>query len=118
MQIDLSPVRRRRGRTYVAVVVYLLGFAVLLWVVWNWYLRAALDAAQHADPKGKFLLKAVSELILAVVLTCLLGGLILVFRVGRFFVPRPGPGPKRTSTKYIDAWSEAGKRLEQKKDEE
>src|SRR5271170_3534139 len=105
MQFDLRP--NRQARTYVRVIVYLLGFVVLLLVVWHSYLAPAIDAAQHADIKGKKTLQAVSQLMLALVLVYLLIGLILVFRVGRFFFPRPGPGPQRTKTKFVDAWTEA-----------
>ena len=109
---------RRRGRTYAGVIIYLVGFAVLLVIVWHSYLAAAIEAAKHADIRGKKYLQAVAQLMLSVVLVYLLAGLILVFRLGRFFFPRPGAGPKRSRTTYVDAWSEAGKRMDEKKAEE
>ena len=47
-------------------------------------------------------------LLFALVLVILISGLILTFRIGRFFFPRPS-GP-RVQTKHVDAWAEAGKR--------
>jgi TRAP-type mannitol/chloroaromatic compound transport system permease small subunit len=92
-------------------LAFLLGFVVLLIVVSNYYLLPALDAWQHStDPVGKKLLSAHSALLLAILLLILLSGLLLTFRIGRFFFPRPMR--KRSSTQYVDVWSEAGKRIQ------
>ena len=44
------------------------------------------------------------------VLFVLFAGLLLSFRVGRFFFPRPTPAPRRR-TEYVDAWVESGRRM-------
>jgi len=98
------------GRTYWGVVVFLLAFAVLVAVVTSYYLAPAMDAAKDATVKEKRTLVAYSRLLLTVVLFVLFAGLILTFRVGRFFLPRKSP--PRTQTKYVDAWAEAGKRMQ------
>ena len=41
-------------------------------------------------------------------------GLLLTFRISRFFFPRPTA--PRTHTKVVDAWTEAGQRLEEESD--
>ena len=48
--------------------------------------------------------------VYTIILTCLLAILMLVLRPGRFFLPRK-PEPK-VRTKYVDAWAEAGQRME------
>ena len=99
-----------QGRTYWAVLAFLIGFAILLVGVCSYYLVPAMDAAQHATPKEKRTLMAVSRLMLFVVLFVVFAGLLLTFRVGRFFFPRKSA--PRTHTDYVDAWSEAGKRMQ------
>ena len=104
--------RIRSGRTYWAVLAFLIGFAILLVGVSTYYLLPAMDAAHSTGvtAKEKRTLMAVSRLMLAVVLFVLFAGLLLTFRVGRFFFPRK-TGP-RTRTQYVDAWAEAGKRMQ------
>lgn len=102
----------RSGRSYWAVLAFLLGFAILLVGVLWYYLVPAMEAARS---KGitiveKRTLVAYSRLVLMVVLLVLFSGLVLTFRVGRFFIPRKSS--PRVKTKYVDAWSEAGKRME------
>ncbi len=46
--------------------------------------------------------------MLTILLVMLFCGLVLMFKVHRFFLPRPKT--PRTQTKYVDAWAEAGKR--------
>jgi hypothetical protein len=99
----------RRGVAYWGVVIYLLGFAALALVFLHYYLLPAYRASQHADIHARRQIGAVSALMLSVFLIYLLCGVILTFRVGRFFFPRPGS--KRVTTTYIDAWKEAGRRL-------
>jgi hypothetical protein len=106
----LDPGRRfRAGRTYVAVVVYLLCFVVLLIVVSKMYLLPAMEASRHASPQEKKQLAAFARLMLTVVLFVLFGGLLIAFRIGRFFIPRPLA--KRKNTEYVDAWAESGRRM-------
>jgi len=73
------------------------------------FVAPVADAQVGADPMQKKHLAAIAWLMLSVLLTYLLLGLILVFRVGRFFFPRATP--PRVKTAHIDAWAEAGKRL-------
>src|SRR5947209_5840930 len=93
-----------------AAIFFLLGFVVLLLVLCYYYLLPAFDALKHATPQDKAKLRAWSALLLALVLVILISGLILTFRIGRFFFPPPS-GP-RIRTKHVDAWAEAGKRLD------
>ena len=101
--------RPRSARTYVAVVVYLLCFTVLLIVISKMYLLPAMEASRNATPQEKRQLAAFARLMLAVVLFVLFGGLLIAFRIGRFFVPRPLAG--RSKTEYVDAWAESGRRM-------
>jgi hypothetical protein len=50
------------------------------------------------------------RLLLFVLLFVLFAGTLLSLRIGRFFFPRPVP--KRTETKYVDAWAESAKRVQ------
>jgi len=100
---------RRAARTYVAVVVYLLCFTVLLIVISKMYLLPAMEASRNATPQEKRQLAAFARLMLAVVLFVLFGGLLIAFRIGRFFIPRPVAGRKKTE--YVDAWAESGRRM-------
>ena len=99
----------RPGRIYWATLAFLIGFAVLIYVISDWYLLPALDAAQGATTGEKRQLAAYSRLLLAIVLVILICGILLTFRFGRFFLPRQreSGGP----TKYVDAWAESGKRM-------
>jgi hypothetical protein len=105
----LSPHRRfRAGRTPWAVLLFLVCFTALIVFVAFYYLKPAMSAAQDADPKQRRDLAAYSWLLMSLVLFALLVGLLMTFRIGRFFFPRSAPPP--TKTKYVDAWAESGKR--------
>jgi hypothetical protein len=101
--------RRRRAAIHWAILAFLLAFAALTAILIWYYLVPAGQAAKVADPHGRAQLRAVSALLLAVVLFVLLVGLILTFRVGRFFFPRPPEKPAKTQ--YVDAWAESAKRM-------
>lgn len=104
--------RRHGGAIHWAILAFLLGFSLLLVVLIWYYLIPAGEAARDASPPDKAKLRAVSTLLLAVVLFVLFVGLILTFRVGRFFFPRPHPGTgKPVKTQYVDAWAESAKRM-------
>jgi hypothetical protein len=103
---------RRTGRSVLPFVFFLGFFAILLWVVSRWYLLPALDAFNHADARQRKLLAVHALMVMSLILVFLIVMMILMFRVGRFFFP--GPPHVRTMTKYVDAWAEAGKRLEVK----
>ena len=104
-----DPPQHRPTRTLWGTLFFLLGFAVLIVFISNWYLLPALNAAKNAAPAERRALAAHARLLLSVVLFILLAGLLLTFRVGRFFLPR-GRKPDRP-TQYVDAWSESAKRM-------
>jgi hypothetical protein len=106
----------RSGRAYWAVAVFLVGFAVLLALLLSYFLAPAMDAAQHATKPEKDSLVAWSRLVLSIVLFVLFAGLLLTFRVGRWFVPKKSE--PRSQTKYVDAWKEAGRRMQPPDDDE
>lgn len=98
------------------MVAFLLGFAVLITIIARSFLVPAMQAARQATPGERSQLSAYSLLLMAVILLIVVCALILTFRISRFFFPRSG-GP-RSETKYIDAWSESARRLDEKLDEE
>ena len=98
-----------RHRILWATLTFMAGFAVLIVVVSHWYLLPALEATQGATRAEKRQLAATSRLLLALILFVLVAGLLLTFRVGRYFVPRLGE--KAKPTKYVDAWAESAKRV-------
>ena len=69
-----------------------------------------MEAARVATPQQRKLLSAHALLLMAFVLFILLAGLILTFRVHRFFLPRRRPKPKPTI--YPDAWAESARRIQ------
>jgi hypothetical protein len=99
----------RPARSVAAVVIYLVGFVILLLAVSHYYLFPAYEATRDANHVQKQVLSAYARLVLAIVLFILLIGLLLTFKIGRFF--RPRPTPPRKPTKYVDAWEESGRRL-------
>jgi hypothetical protein len=118
----LQPLLRRThrpARTPWAAVAFLAAFAAGLALLSHFYLipalRAFLIAREQGDKHGAKAITATSALLLAVILVILIAGILLTFRIGRFFFPRK-TGP-RTKTKYVDAWAESGKRMEVPPDE-
>lgn len=101
---------RSSGRSHWSSVAFLFTFTILLIAICHYFLIPALEARRHATPDDKLKLRAWSTLLLAVMLFILLAGLLLTVRIGRFFFPRPDV--PRVQTKHIDAWAEAGKRLQ------
>ena len=95
-----------------SVLVFLVGFAALIVVVSYYFLFPAMEAASGhgVTDVEKRRLVAYSRLLLAVVLFVLFAGLVMTFRIGRFFFPRPTP--PRTQTNYVDAWAESGRRVD------
>ena len=104
----------RPARTHVAVIGFLVAFAVGFVALSYYYLfpalRAFLEAKELGDKKGQKAISATSALLLAILLVILVAGLILTFRIGRFFFPRQTA--PRTRTKYVDAWAESAKRMQ------
>jgi cytochrome b561 len=101
--------RGRSGRALVAVLIYLIGFLALLIVVARVYLVPAVKASKSADPAARRLMSGQALLLMTVMLLLLLMGLLITFRIGRFFRPRTTPRAK--PTEYVDAWSESARRL-------
>ena len=93
-----------------AMVAYLLGFAILITFVAWYYLIPALEAATNATPPQRQQLSAYALLLMAVVLLIVLVGILLTFRVSRYFFPRPPHAPGER-TKYVDAWAESARRI-------
>jgi len=106
--------RRRPGRVQWGVLFFLLGFTVGLVALSYYYLFPALhtflEAKQQGDKRGTKAISATSALLMAVLLVILITGLILTFKIGRFFFPRNAP--PRSRTRYVDAWAESAKRME------
>lgn len=99
--------RRRHGRSYVAVVVYLVVFALLLTAISHFYLIPAMEAAQRATPMERRLLAVHSGLLLMVLLFVLFAFLLVTFRWGRGYRRIP----RRKPTVYPDAWAESARRI-------
>jgi uncharacterized BrkB/YihY/UPF0761 family membrane protein len=114
--VKTPPTAARTGRSYWGVLAFLLLFAVLVISVSNYFLLPALPLVHGASRPEKLRLMAYSRLLLTVVLLILVVGLMLIFRPGRFFFPRRQS--PRESTKYIDMWAEAGRRMDADKTDE
>jgi hypothetical protein len=82
-----DPVHHRRGfhRTLWATVAFLLAFVALLSLIADYFMRPAVQAAHVATPPERRELSAISILLLVILLTMLTVGLMLTFRVRRFF---------------------------------
>ena len=80
-------VRRRLRRTLWGMVALLCGFEALLAILTWYYLIPALQASNAADANQRRQLSALAMLLLAIVLVMLAVGLMLIFRIRRFFVP-------------------------------
>jgi hypothetical protein len=100
---------QRLRRSLWATLAFLAGFGVLIVLVSNYFLIPAADAARTADQAGKRQLSAVAMLMLAILLFIMLVGLLMTFRVRRFF--QPGEPVKRDKTEHIDAWAESARRM-------
>src|SRR5688500_2505866 len=101
--------RARAGRTPWAVLLFLVGFATLIVFVSFYYLMPAMKAALSAGPSQRRHLAAHSSLLMALILLILFIGLMITFRIGRFFFPRSAPPPAKT--KYVAARAEAAQRV-------
>jgi hypothetical protein len=121
---ELEPQRRpdaekkiqRSGRSIAAVLGFLVLFAILVILVSKFYLIPGFIAAQHATHAHRRKMAAEALLLMCVMLMILLVGLLISFRISRFFFPPPTDA--RTRTKVVDAWAEAGKRIEEESPEE
>jgi hypothetical protein len=108
----VTPTRRsNRARIFRlswSLLLFLLGFFALLVLITHQYLLPALQIIPNATTSEKRWLSVASALLLAVVLFVLGAGLVMIFRVGRFF---SRSSDARTTTKYVDAWAESGRRV-------
>ena len=103
------PTTSRTAMSYARVLAFMGGFAALFVFVVYYYLIPATEAFGQATPGQQRVLAAHSRLLLAILLFILLAGLVLTFRVGRFFFPRPRPPFK--PTRYPDAYAESARRI-------
>src|SRR6266540_7347795 len=97
-------------RSLVPLVVFLAACVLILYLVADRFLLPALVASWGLDPESRKRMAAISALVMAVVLTCLVAIGILIIRPGRFFLPRKGAPPNKTA--YPDAWAESARRVE------
>lgn len=100
--------RLRFRRSLWATIAFLVGFGLLITIVARYFLVPGMEAARDASAPEKRQLSAAAMLLLAVVMVIVVVGILVAFRVRRFFLPRGAPTP----TKYVDAWAESARRLE------
>ena len=112
LPLNALPLSRltRSGRSHWAAIAFLFSFMLILIAICYFFLFPALEAMKKATPQEKAGLRAWSSLVEAILLVILLAGLMLSVRPGRFFFPRADA--PRVKTKVVDAWAEAGKRME------
>lgn len=103
--------RFRPAKSIWPLVLFLVGFSVLIWIVSDYFLIPAMTVAKEATREQKRQLVAHSRLLLAVVLLILCIGILMLFQIRRFFFPRSLG--TRTKTEYVDAWAESAKRLKE-----
>ena len=101
----------RLGAIRWSALVFLFVFALLLIGVASYVLVPGFEAIQDKQltPQEKRNLQAWYRLLMFVLLFILFAGLVLTFRFGRLFFPRPAPPP--TKTQYVDAWAESARRM-------
>ena len=104
--------KRHLGGIHWATFVFLIVFIILLIIVARYTLIPGLDAISRQDttPEEKRSLVAWFRLLLFVLLFILFVGIVMTFRFGRLFFPRPTE--PRTKTQYTDAWAESGRRMQ------
>src|SRR5436309_515343 len=94
---------RRFGKVHWSALVFLVVFTIVAFVVAFYALKPGAAAAQTASYTGKRHLVAWYSLLLTILLFCLVVGIVIFLRIGRFFFPRPTP--PRIQTEYVDAWA-------------
>jgi hypothetical protein len=102
----------RLGAIRWSTLVFLVVFTILLIVVTSYVLIPGLEAIQDPKltPEEKRSLQAWYRLLLFVLLFILFAGVVLTYRFGRLFFPRPTT--PRTQTQYVDAWAESARRIQ------
>lgn len=102
---------KRLGRIHWGTFVFLILFVILLVVVARYALVPGLAAIEgNPTTKESNAIVAWYRLVLFVLLFILFVGIVLTYRFGRLFFPRPTE--PRTKTQYTDAWAESGKRMQ------
>ena len=103
---------RPRGAIRWSTLVFLIVFTILLIVITSYVLVPGLQAIQDPKltPEEKRSLQAWYRLLLFVLLFILFAGVVLTYRFGRLFFPRPTA--PRTQTQYVDAWAESARRMQ------
>jgi len=104
-------VRRPAAGIHWSTLAFLVVFTVVLIGISYYVLIPGLEAVSRdgVTPQEKRSLVAWYRLLLCVLLFILFAGIVLTFRFGRFFFPRPTE--PRTPTVYTDAWAESAKRM-------
>jgi hypothetical protein len=92
-----------------SALIFLAVFSVLVIIVAYYTIAPGMEAARDATAQEKRTLVAWYRLLLAVLLFILFAGLVITFRFGRLFFPRPSA--PRVKTQYVDAWAESAKRI-------
>jgi hypothetical protein len=105
----------KQRATVWAYICFLALFVILLLLVTKIYLLPAAADVKGANEAGRKLLGAHALLLMSLVLTILGLALILIFRIGRYFMPRARS--KEPKTEYTDAWAESAKRMKTPEDE-
>src|SRR5688572_8496327 len=102
----------RSGAIRWSALVFLVVFTLLLIVVVSYVLVPGFEAIQDdkLTAQEKRSLQAWYRLLMFVLLFILFAGLVLTFRFGRLFFPRPTS--PRTQTQYVDAWAESARRMQ------
>jgi hypothetical protein len=109
------PHLRRSGAIRWSAFVFLVVFTLLLIAVATYVLVPGIDVIKERDPvlkpsdKELRSLQAWYRLLMFILLFILFAGLVLTFRFGRLFFPRPTA--PRTQTQYVDAWAESARRM-------
>lgn len=100
----------RVGRIYWAMAAYLGGFVILIGLLVRYFILPGLavlnDPATSEAQRNR--LGAVAALLMVLVLILLLVGLVLVFRVRRYFHEHSS---RRQQTVCVDAWAESANRV-------
>ncbi len=111
----MNPRRVRTGSIHWAIIAFLAGFVVLILLLLMWFITPGM--AVVGDPEAtdtdRARIAALAALLLAVVLVMLFVGLILTFRVRRYFFD---PSKPRQTTRYTDAWAESARRYQAQED--
>jgi hypothetical protein len=100
----------RAGGIRWSPLVFLALFSAFVMVIAHYTIIPGMEAARQASPQEKRTLVAWYRLLLAVLLFILFAGIVLTFRFGRLFFPRPSA--PRSKTQYVDAWAESARRLD------